>query len=75
LGNIDPNDPEYGRRLNSQMKRIWVYCDDCGEKYCLAEPCIHHLPDGFKNDLRRKAYKKKVKDSLSSEDTKRQERL
>lgn len=57
------------------MKKTWVYCDECEDKYCLAEPCIHHLPDGYKHDIRRKAYRKKVKDSLSADDTTRQKKL
>ena len=57
------------------MKKTWVYCDECEDKYCLAEPCIHLLPDGYKHDIRRKAYRKKVKDSLSADDTTRQKKL
>ena len=75
MGRIDPNDPEYERKLQQSMKKIWVYCDDCKEKYCLANPCIHHLPDGIKYDIRRKAYNKKVKESLSVDDTSRQKKL
>ena len=75
MGKINPNDPEYGRILRQSMKRIWVYCEDCKEKYCLADPCIHHLPDGVKYDIRRKAYAKKVKESLSADDTSQQKKL
>jgi len=75
MGKVDPYDPEYGRKLRQQMKRVWVYCEFCKEKYCLADPCIHHLPDGIKYDIRRRAYNKKVKESLSAEDTSRQKKL
>ena len=75
MGRSNPEDPEYERKLRQQMKRIWVYCEDCKEKYCLADPCIHHLPEGFKYDMRRKAYRKKIQESMTSEDTSRQRKL
>ena len=48
------------KRLKNSMKKINPFCESCDTTYNLAEPCIHHLPDGYKNDMRRKAYYKKV---------------
>ena len=75
MGRIDPNDPEYERKLQQSMKKIWVYCDPSCGVYNLSNPCIHHLPDGIKYDIRRKAYNKKVKESLTADDTSRQKKL
>ena len=41
-GKIDPDDPNYGARLRAEMKKTWVFCDVCQDKYNLGEPCVHH---------------------------------
>ena len=35
---INSNNPDYAKKLNEAMKKIFIYCEDCKEKYCLAEP-------------------------------------
>lgn len=35
----------YARELRERLKKRWVYCDTCDDKYNLAYPCVHHLPD------------------------------
>ena len=55
-GKVDPNDPSYGIRLRSQMKKINPYCDDCKAKYNLANPCIHHLSDSPEHRAKYKAH-------------------
>ena len=44
-GKIDPDSPDYERRVRAGLKKKWVYCEDCKAKYNLADPCIHHLTD------------------------------
>jgi len=68
-GKINPEHPEYGKRLREAMKKVNPFCKECNTTYNLADPCIHHLPDGYKNDMRRKAYFKKMTES-KSDDTK-----
>ena len=72
-GKINPNHPDYERRLKAEMSKIWIYCEECKKKYCLGDPCIHHLPDGYKNDLKRKAYFKKRKESKTDDTTSNQD--
>ena len=59
------DDPAYQRKVQKALESIQKECDSCGT-YTLAEPCIHHLPDGYKNDMRRKAYYKKLKAERNS---------
>ena len=66
-GKINPEHPEYEKRLKNSMKKINPFCESCDTTYNLAEPCIHHLPDGYKNDMRRKAYFKKVKEKKTDD--------
>ena len=70
-GKIDPSDPSYEYRVRTSFKKIWIYCDSCKAKYCLADPCIHHLTDSpgdrKKYDLYKKARKERA---LSNESTK-----
>ena len=49
------------KRTGKSMKNIWVYCELCKTKYCLAEPCIHHLSDSEEDRARYDAYKRKQK--------------
>ena len=44
----------YARELRSRLKKKWVYCDTCNDKYNLAYPCVHHLPD---QQIKYKSYK------------------
>lgn len=59
------DDPAYQRKVQKALESIQKECQFCGT-YTLAEPCIHHLPDGYKNDMRRKAYYKKLKAERNS---------
>jgi hypothetical protein len=69
-GKIDPNDPNYSRKLRAQMKNINPYCEECEAIYNLADPCIHHLSDSPEHTAKYKAYqqasKKKRETSSSS---------
>lgn len=49
------------KRTGKSMKSIWVYCELCKAKYCLAYPCIHHLSDSEEDRARYDAYKRKQK--------------
>ena len=49
------------KRTGKTMKGTWVYCELCKAKYCLAEPCIHHLSDSEEDRARYDAYKRKQK--------------
>jgi hypothetical protein len=60
-GKVDPNDPSYGIRLKSQMKRITPYCEECKAIYNLANPCIHHLSDSPEHRAKYKAYTQALK--------------
>jgi hypothetical protein len=60
------DDPIYIKKVKNALEKIVDNCTSCGV-YTLANPCIHHLPDGYKNDNRRKAYYKKVKEQNSVE--------
>ena len=64
---INPDSPNYAKKLQKAFEQIWIYCENCKTKYCLANPCIHHLPDGYKNDMRRKAYFKKMAEKKSDD--------
>jgi len=60
---INSYDPDYAKKLNETMKKIFIYCEECKEKYCLAEPCMHHLSDSEEDRAKYNAYKKKAKES------------
>ena len=62
------DDPIYRKKVKNVLEKIISKCPSCGI-YNLANPCIHHLPDGYKNDMRRKAYLKKIKEQNSIEMT------
>jgi len=71
-GKINPEHPEYTRRLGESMKKINPFCEECDTTYNLADPCIHHLPDGYINEQRRKANNKKRKESKSDDTSAKQ---
>jgi len=71
-GKIDPSDPSYEYRVRSSFKKIWIYCNSCKAKYCLADPCIHHLTDSPRDRKKYDLYKKAQKEKLSSQETSRQ---
>ena len=54
------------------MKKINPFCESCDTTYNLADPCIHHLPDGYINEQRRKANNKKRKESKSDDTSAKQ---
>ena len=64
---INPNSPDYAKKLQKSMEKIFIYCESCKKKYCLAYPCIHHLPDSPEGRAKYEAYKKKQK-AAKSED-------
>mgnify|MGYP003711247987 CR=1 FL=1 len=66
-GKINPEHPEYARRLKESMKKINPFCESCGTTYNLADPCIHHLPDGYINEQKRKDHNKKRRESKSND--------
>ena len=49
------------------MKKINPFCESCGTTYNLANPCIHHLPDGYINEQKRKDHNKKRRESKSND--------
>ena len=63
-GKYDYDDPIYKKRMKERMNKIKLFCHTCGT-YTLLNPCVHHLPDGYKNEMRRKAYKKAISESKS----------
>jgi len=71
-GKIDPSDPSYEYRVRSSFKKIWIYCESCKAKYCLADPCIHHLTDSPRDRKKYDLYKRAQKEKLSSQETSRQ---
>ena len=64
-GKIDQDKPNYARRVKRAFEQIWIYCESCKEKYCLARPCMHHLSDSPEDRARYDAFKKKQRDAKS----------
>ena len=62
---INPDSPNYAKKLQKAFEQIWIYCENCKTKYCLANPCIHHLPDSPEGKAKLEAYKKKQKAARS----------
>ena len=60
-GKVNPNSPNYMRNLLAQMKTIFIYCEDCKKKYCLAYPCVHHLSDSPEHREQYDTHKRKMK--------------
>ena len=54
---FDPGSPAYENKMTAKKSKIISYCETCKSNYSLAEPCIHHLPDGYQNEQRRKLWK------------------
>ena len=73
-GKIDPDSPDYERRVRAGLKKKWVYCEDCKAKYNLADPCIHHLTDSPRDRKKYEIYKKARKEKAMSVETTRQGR-
>ena len=71
-GKIDQDDPGYERRVRTSFKKIWIYCDSCKAKYCLAEPCIHHLTDSPRDRKKYELYIKANKERALSNESSRQ---
>jgi|21_taG_2_1085346.scaffolds.fasta_scaffold05044_9 hypothetical protein len=65
-GKYDPADPVYKARAKRKMQKVILDCDKCG-KSTLYEPCVHHLGDGYVNDMKKKQYKKIQTESQSIE--------
>lgn len=63
-GKYDPSDPKYKARARKKMAQVKLNCNVCGTS-TLLNPCVHHLPDGYKNEMRRKQYRKALKESKS----------
>ena len=64
-GKYSWDDPIFIKKQNLALEKIVVICDSCGE-FNMSNPCIHHLPDGYQNDMRRRAYYKKLKEDRNS---------
>ena len=64
-GKVDPDNPNYARKVERAFEQIWIYCEDCKVKYCLADPCIHHLSDSPEDRAKYEAYKKKKRTAKS----------
>lgn len=60
------DDPIFLGKQQRALENLIRHCDWCRTDYNLADPCIHHLPDGYKNDMRRKAYYKKIKEERNA---------
>ena len=58
-GKINPDDPDYDKRVKSKFKKTELYCDRCKGTYNLDSPCIHHLSDSPTHAARYKELKKK----------------
>ena len=71
-GKIDPDDYGYEQRCRTSFKKIFIYCDECKSKYCLADPCIHHLTDSPRDRKKYDLYKRAQKEKVSSQETTRQ---
>ena len=72
---MDPNGPEYARKIKSAMMKTWVYCESCKTKYSLGNPCIHHLSDSPEHRKKYEEYKKAQKAKMQTAETTKQERL
>jgi len=71
-GKIDPNDPDYDRRVKVKFAKTKMFCNVCETTYTLAIPCIHHLSDSPEHrerekELRRKQQKTKTVESSSQQ--------
>ena len=64
-GKVDPDSPNYAKKLKMQMEKINPYCDSCKTTYNLANPCIHHLSDSPEDRVKYEAYKKKQRTAKS----------
>ena len=60
------DDPIYRKKVQIALEKIVKTCPSCGV-FNYSNPCIHHLSDLYKNELRRRAYNKKIKEQNSVE--------
>ncbi len=58
-GKINPDDPDYDKRIKAKFKKTELYCDMCKGMYTLADPCLHHLSDSPAHLAKAKELKKK----------------
>jgi len=72
---MDPNSQEYARKIKSSMMKTWIYCEECKTKYCLGNPCIHHLSDSPEDRKKYEDHKKARKAKMQVAETSKQERL
>lgn len=57
-GKYQWDDPRYMKMRDEKMKKVVSYCEYCRDYYNLLEPCVHHLPDNYKNQkIKEEAYK------------------
>ena len=57
-GKYQFDDPRYIAISQKKMAAVKIMCLNCKGFYTLLEPCIHHLPDGYKNYKLKQEYKK-----------------
>lgn len=61
-GKYQFDDPRYIAISHKKMSETKIFCESCKKLYTLLAPCIHHLPDGYKNYKLKHEYKKLMKD-------------
>ena len=66
---------EYKKKSDKKKKEIKIFCEDCNIYYTLYDPCIHHLPDDFKSEERRKERKKLLAKGIEPEQDYDQQRF
>ena len=59
------DDPAYLGKQQRALENLQGNCVFCGD-FIYSDPCIHHLPDGYQNDMRRRAYYKKIKEERNA---------
>jgi len=68
-------DPDFERRRMSKLRKLFLYCDICHEKYSLADPCIHHLSDSPDHAEKYKRHKALLKKSGEPKQDETQQRF
>ena len=71
-GKIDPNDPDYDRRVKAKFRKTKMFCDTCKTTYTLDTPCLHHLSDSPAHREREKELKRKQQKTKSDESSSQQ---
>jgi hypothetical protein len=59
------DDPIYLGKQKRALENTHGNCTSCGD-FIYSSPCIHRLPDGYQNDMRRRAYYKKIKEERNA---------